>query len=97
VLMRWVGDVSRMHHPVLWWNTTGWACHSLPVLAFLVSRDGIVSYDGLAEELGKGAASTNDKRSLSLVDKPLMILAFFFSSVSTCLGAYCAKWLNNLE
>jgi hypothetical protein len=40
---------------------------------------------------------SNDRHSLSLVDKPLMKLAFFLASISTCLGAYSAKWLNNLE
>jgi uncharacterized membrane protein len=36
-------------------------------------------------------------RSYSLVERPIMKRSFFFSSVSTWSGAYCARWLNCLE
>jgi hypothetical protein len=36
-------------------------------------------------------------RSYSLVKRPIMKQSFFFSSVSTWSGAYCARWLNYLE
>jgi hypothetical protein len=86
VLTRRVGDMSKMHHPALW-HTTGWGSHSLTLLAFLVSTDGIVSYDGLAEKCGNGAISIERQTLLELSGEPLMMLAFFFSSVSTCSGA----------
>jgi hypothetical protein len=35
--------------------------------------------------------------SYSLVERPFMKRSFFFSSVSTWSGAYCARWLNCLE
>jgi hypothetical protein len=35
--------------------------------------------------------------SCSLVERPIMKRSFFFSSVSTWSGAYCARWLNYLE
>jgi hypothetical protein len=58
LMLTWrVGGVRGMHHPVLWQRTTGWGCHSLRLLALLVSTDGIVCYDGIAEELRKGATS----------------------------------------
>jgi hypothetical protein len=65
VLMRRVGDVSRMHHPVLW-CTTGWGSRSLPFLVFLVSTDGVVSYDGLAKKCGKSAISIERQTLLEL-------------------------------
>jgi hypothetical protein len=65
VLTRWVGDMSRMHHLVLW-STTGWGSHNLPLLAFLVSTDGVVSYDGLAEKHGKGAIGIERQTLLEL-------------------------------
>jgi hypothetical protein len=66
VLMRRIGDVGRMHHPVLWRSTTRWGCHSIPLPAFLVSTDDVVSYDGLAEKHGKGATSTERETLLEL-------------------------------
>jgi hypothetical protein len=36
-------------------------------------------------------------RSCSLVERPIIKRSFFFSSVSTWSGAYCARWLNYLE
>jgi hypothetical protein len=51
----------------------------------------------LLRNTGKVPSVLSDRRSLSLVDKPLMKLAFFFSSVSIGLGAYYSKWLNSLE
>jgi hypothetical protein len=65
VLTRRVGDVSRMHHPMLW-CTTGWGSHSLPLLAFLVSMDGVVSYGGLAEKCRKGAINIERRTLLEL-------------------------------
>jgi hypothetical protein len=57
MLMRLVDGARRIHHPVLWWSTTRWGCHSRPLLGFLVSTNGVVHYDGIAEELKKGATS----------------------------------------
>jgi hypothetical protein len=37
------------------------------------------------------------KHSCSLVERPIMKRTFFFSSVPTWSGAYCARWLNYLE
>jgi hypothetical protein len=51
----------------------------------------------LMRNSGKVPPLLSDRRSLNIVDKPLMKLAFYFSSISTCSGAYCAKWLNSLE
>jgi hypothetical protein len=36
-------------------------------------------------------------RSCSLVERPIIKWSFFFSSVSTWSGAYCARLLNYLE
>jgi hypothetical protein len=36
-------------------------------------------------------------RSCSLVERPIIKRSFFFSSVSTWSGAYCARLLNYLE
>jgi uncharacterized membrane protein len=35
--------------------------------------------------------------SYSLVERPIIKRSFFFSSMSTWSGAYCARWLNCLE
>jgi hypothetical protein len=61
MLTRWVGGAWRIRHPVLWQSTSGWGCHSLPLLDLLVSTYDIVCYDGIAEEFRKGATSAEQQ------------------------------------
>jgi hypothetical protein len=51
----------------------------------------------LLRNSGKVQPVLSNRCSVSLVDEPLMKLAFFLASISTCSGAYYAKWLNSLE
>jgi hypothetical protein len=40
----------RIQHPVICGSTTRWGCHSIPLLAFLVSADNIICNDGIAHK-----------------------------------------------
>jgi hypothetical protein len=66
ILMRLVGRLRRIHHLVFQRIATKWGCHSLPLLALLMSIDGIVRYNGIAEELSKGASTVERQMLLKL-------------------------------
>jgi hypothetical protein len=56
VLLRlsgWVGEAMVIYRLVLRRSTTGWSCHSLPLLRFLVGVDCILCDHDIADELLK--------------------------------------------
>jgi hypothetical protein len=64
MLMCQVGVAGSIHHPGLWRSTTGWGCHSLPLLAFLMGVDRIIHDDSIADKLQKSSASVERKALL---------------------------------
>jgi hypothetical protein len=96
-LSGWVGEAVVVHHPVLRRSTTGWSCHSLPLLGFLVGADGIIHDHDIADKLWKCSPVVGAMRYCSLEERTIMKWSFFFSSVSTSFGAYYVMWLTFLE
>jgi hypothetical protein len=47
-------------------RTTRWGCHNLSLLSLLVSMDGVINYDGIAQELRKSAHSVERQLLLGL-------------------------------
>jgi hypothetical protein len=50
LLVRWVGGAMMVHHSVPRGSTTGWSCHNLPLLCFLVGADRIVRNGDIADK-----------------------------------------------
>jgi hypothetical protein len=50
-LARWVGGAVVVHRLVLQGSTSGWSCHNLPLLGFLVSTDCIIHDNDIASNL----------------------------------------------
>jgi hypothetical protein len=50
LLTRQEGGAVMVHHPVPWRSTTGWSCHNLPLLCFLVGADLIIRDDDIADK-----------------------------------------------
>jgi hypothetical protein len=55
-----------IHHPVLQRSTTGWSCHSLPLLGFLVGAECIVCDHDITDKLGKCSSSVECHALLQL-------------------------------
>jgi hypothetical protein len=56
LLLRWL-VMWGVHHPVFGRSSTRWGYQSLLLLTFLVSMDGVIHDDGIAQKLWKGANS----------------------------------------
>jgi hypothetical protein len=65
-LSGWVGGAMMVHRPVLQMSTTGWSCHNLPLLGFLVDVDCIVHDHDIANELWKCPSSVEHHVLLQL-------------------------------
>jgi hypothetical protein len=69
VLLRlsgWIGGAVVVHCPVLQRSTTGWSCHNLSLLGFLVGADCIVYDHDIADELWKCPSSVERHALLQL-------------------------------
>jgi hypothetical protein len=56
-LSRWIGGAVVVHRPILWGSTTGWSCHNLPIISFLVGAYCIIRDHDIAHKLWKCPSS----------------------------------------
>jgi uncharacterized membrane protein len=88
-----------------WWYTIRYIRGALvdgaaTAFLFLVSLWAWIASSAMMTLLmnsGNVSLVLSDMRSYNLLERLIMKRSFFFSSVCTWFGTYCARWLNSFE